>query len=421
MYLQELVEVAIGLVFAWLLISLATIQVQEMIVRVNNKRAKELEKAIGNILNDPTKFSDFRENPLFKQFYNHPLIVSLTEPAGNNKKSDENDNEKTDADGEKKKRKLPSYIPASHFAAVVFDIVSKAGTEKSPIQASIDSLRKEIDDEALIDNILKLGKLAANSQAGTQFQKGVKATLTEQIKLLGDNNPDNPTVKNISEQLTTAINRPDVDLKNLFESEQVLDIVRTNAGKLGVTHSLGQSLNSLLNGAEEYATSADKALALGRKNVEQWFDSVMDRMSGWYKRWAQTVAFFIGLGIAFAFNIDSIHIATELWRQPALRQTSMTYIENYVDANTENGAALSTEQLQVVYDEIEELSFPVGWGEDYPRGWGWLLKIVGFAITAGAAMLGAPFWFDILKKLVNIRSAGKNPAEKPKEETTGKA
>jgi hypothetical protein len=35
---------------------------------------------------------------------------------------------------------------------------------------------------------------------------------------------------------------------------------------------------------------------------------------------------------------------------------------------------------------------------------------MGCVITAAAAAQGAPFWFDILAKLVNVRSSGMRPA-----------
>jgi hypothetical protein len=40
------------------------------------------------------------------------------------------------------------------------------------------------------------------------------------------------------------------------------------------------------------------------------------------------------------------------------------------------------------------------------------LKLIGIFITALAARQGAPFWFDILKRVVNLRGTGANPAEK---------
>jgi hypothetical protein len=42
----------------------------------------------------------------------------------------------------------------------------------------------------------------------------------------------------------------------------------------------------------------------------------------------------------------------------------------------------------------------------------WLEKIMGLLMTGLAATQGAPFWFDILGKLVNVRGTGANPTEK---------
>jgi hypothetical protein len=42
-----------------------------------------------------------------------------------------------------------------------------------------------------------------------------------------------------------------------------------------------------------------------------------------------------------------------------------------------------------------------------------LSVLIGWGITASAAALGAPFWFDTLKRVVAIRGAGKAPEERP--------
>jgi hypothetical protein len=39
---------------------------------------------------------------------------------------------------------------------------------------------------------------------------------------------------------------------------------------------------------------------------------------------------------------------------------------------------------------------------------------LGWLITAFAVSLGAPFWFDLLNKFVNVRASGKAPEEEPK-------
>jgi hypothetical protein len=40
------------------------------------------------------------------------------------------------------------------------------------------------------------------------------------------------------------------------------------------------------------------------------------------------------------------------------------------------------------------------------------MVVCGWLLTALAASLGAPFWFDMLSRFVNIRNAGKAPSEK---------
>lgn len=44
----------------------------------------------------------------------------------------------------------------------------------------------------------------------------------------------------------------------------------------------------------------------------------------------------------------------------------------------------------------------------------WLAKIFGLLMTGFAISLGAPFWFDMLNKVISIRGAGRSPVERPK-------
>jgi hypothetical protein len=43
-----------------------------------------------------------------------------------------------------------------------------------------------------------------------------------------------------------------------------------------------------------------------------------------------------------------------------------------------------------------------------------MTHLLGWQVTALAATLGAPFWFDTLNRMISIRSAGKSPEEAPK-------
>jgi hypothetical protein len=45
----------------------------------------------------------------------------------------------------------------------------------------------------------------------------------------------------------------------------------------------------------------------------------------------------------------------------------------------------------------------------------WILKVLGLLLTGLAVSLGAPFWFDVLNKIVVVRSTV-SPGEKARKE-----
>jgi len=187
----------------------------------------------------------------------------------------------------------------------------------------------------------------------------------------------------------------------------------------------------------------------------------MDRLNGWYKRRSQILAFTIGFLIASITNVDTILVANQLWRQPLLRDKLSTQAEIFVIRNQDQVEPVSSNQLALTTAEFSAISLPIGWigkphplnskglvtdssdktamcavvplkgddlygipvaGQCYPITnapfiydfSGWFQKILGLLITGLAAAQGAPFWFDILKKVVNVRSTGLNPSELPK-------
>ena len=145
---------------------------------------------------------------------------------------------------------------------------------------------------------------------------------------------------------------------------------------------------------------------LARKRVEQWFDDSMDRVSGWYKRWAQVILLVAAFALAVLLNADSFSLFSRLWSDAALR--------SQVAALAQNAAATPT--ASQAFADLSKL--PLGWTGPWPAdfwkyllSWPFLFKLVGWGFTAFAASLGAPFWFDAMNKLVNVRLAGTPPAK----------
>jgi hypothetical protein len=74
-------------------------------------------------------------------------------------------------------------------------------------------------------------------------------------------------------------------------------------------------------------------------------------------------------------------------------------------------------EIQAIQDDAAQLrKFPVGWSsrslkstEDSDVRLVIILKIIGLIMTAIAISLGAPFWFDLLNMFMNLRATGEKP------------
>jgi hypothetical protein len=141
------------------------------------------------------------------------------------------------------------------------------------------------------------------------------------------------------------------------------------------------------------------------KAAKHWFDSAMDRVSGWYKRWSQKILWVIGLIVAAVLNIDALHVGQVLWHDPTIRQV-------LADQGSQAAHGTSKLNLSQATDAAKHLPLPIGWTEAYAESLdaaGWVREVAGIVATAAAVSLGAPFWFDALGKLANLRNSGNQP------------
>lgn len=163
--------------------------------------------------------------------------------------------------------------------------------------------------------------------------------------------------------------------------------------------------------------SAGDSLEQAEANVANWYDTAMDRVTGWYKRTTQWFLFAIGLVVAVSLNVNTVAIADYLYRNDTARAVLVARSEKL--SKDGESAIPSGEAARTTLDELE---LPIGWSgtrrgpglgmsaqpanpptaADYYRGW--VMPILGWLITAIAASMGAPFWFDLLSKFVLVRS-----------------
>jgi hypothetical protein len=302
MQLDAILEVAIGLILTWLIISMATSQFQEVIIESLGWRSTFLEHRLQEMFQDPA---------LVSQFYKHPLIESLSARTFWGKK------------------RKPKGIPNPIFA------------------------------KAAVDVFLNAGKSGNDIPAGTMSIEAMKESVQDSLKYLNNTNQD-------------------------------------------VARTVKYLLPRLDDGTKEVETT----LTRYRENVETWFDTTMSQATLLYRKHASLIALVLGIGIASFFNVDSLVIINHLWRDPTLRQAIVAQAENI---NPEESFSVTA-----IQDKLDELSLPIGWNnETTPQDIkGWSLKVVGVLLTGFAASLGAPFWFDILNKMLGLKSGDSKKAEK---------
>ena len=179
--------------------------------------------------------------------------------------------------------------------------------------------------------------------------------------------------------------------------------------------------------------------------IMDWFDSSMMRIGGTYKKKSQRALLIISLVLVSWANVDTLRIASHLHENPkvaeSLANKAALYVQdstviNYINQlkqNTETPSDSAITKMQQDYEKLKGLNaqwenqqLPIQWKEDpllktidQRKVWPIIKesfgKLIGLIISALAISLGAPFWFEILNKLVNLRGAGHNPSTKPKE------
>jgi hypothetical protein len=320
MFGLDMLDVAIGIAFVYLLISLLCSAIVEGAEAVLKRRSSDLERGIGELLHDPS---------LLSRLYNHPLINGLFK--GTYKPG---------------MRNLPSYIPSRSFSLAIMDLlISPDASRHQGVAGAAGPRTGAVSTTALVDGMT-----------------------------------DDP----LADQARHA----------------VLTLVNAAAG------------------------DAQKA----RENIEFWFDTAMDRVSGGYKRRAQRALFIIGLLVAIGMNIDTVRILRELMTNKSKREAVVAIASSYA---AKQPPADVNDQFNATTKELESLGLPLGWPScrkcdqrkmkivDVCWQDCWMrnvhsaggLTIFGWLLTAFAVCLGGPFWFDLLNKFIVVRSTVK-PREK---------
>jgi hypothetical protein len=481
MFNSTVLDVAIGMIFVYLLLSLMCTAANELIELMLKKRAIDLERGIREMLAPGSKSGT---KDIVEKLYDHSLINNLF------------DHRYEDSRIASVKRyvmrtHLPSYIPARSFALALMDLVGTPPAAGAAPPAPPPAAGAALPVPP-----------PASGATGATPASNFEITMAQSP-------PPPPPPGDPGNPLTP--------LRQGIASSPLLNAVP----------DVRQALIALVD-----AAGAD--IAKARENIETWFNSSMDRISSWYKRRTQVVILILGLFVAVVVNADSIAIAKRLSNDRSLRESLVASAQEYakvkaaaspssspspspspVSPAKEEGAKVSqpsspsgnssespgsstssagsssgsgstttagsspeppTPQscvddkdsnkckhdrelqknfkvcqrdlkssecklediLQMFsvckdgkrdspgcrYEEnlqrIQTLGLPIGWDAIDDSWWDQIYwHLLGWLLTALAISLGAPFWFDLLNKFIVIRSAVKPHEKGPEKESKG--
>ena len=322
MFNSTILDVAIGMIFVYLLLSLMSSVANELVELFLKKRARQLERGIYELLTDDKSRATIF-NRIFKpieEFFDRVVKRRAAKDDDSNVNSEANSNSKQGIvariynhplinglfKGEylKGSRSLPAYIPATNFALALMDLIPKLSQSTAAGATTTPATPPTPGASAMTSG-------AANAMASPPVAPTTPFSVVLNVT---------PTSESTTQQLPPlptppAASTPVNQLANL-----------RNAVASLADEKIKNALLPLIDAAGNDASQA-------RLNIENWYNSAMDRVSGWYKRRAQVFLFVIGFAIAVALNVDSITVGKRLSTDKSLRDSLVAAADAYAKAN----------------------------------------------------------------------------------------
>lgn len=421
--MSSILEVAIGMVFIYSLLSILVTQINNVILNVLNLRAKQLKEGLVELVQDKELQAKLLAHPLIRMV---DVKVSPSAALTREQADDIIHSSPTQV----------TYIHPSTFVEALLSLMTTQSdtTIFRPLEEAISYL--------------------PNNDAKVRLRE-----LVRDLRSFGDTDTN---------KLRAAIlELPNENHKQAlsYSLEMVEDALGRLPIKAGQLVPLLEGIRSIKDEAFQDAIKAvvvtANSLADARVKLENWFNDGMNRISELYKRKIQLISIVVGLFMALALNADSLQLVRAFWDDPALRAAVAESARNAVPSladqpgqssdPTDDAAnqtpwqppqdalAQSAAELQASVQQLLDLQLPIGWeftpvtdeliftsqaaGLADPRGnlrnlwnlipgnnpdWAKLLlqKVIGLAATMIAIAQGAPFWFDLLRRITGGGGGG---------------
>lgn len=386
----QILDLIIGMAFVYFLLSLICVALQEIKARAYNERSKNLKKWI---------FDTFRydrearsSEGLASRLWNNIIIDGLTQEG-----------------------RSASYIPRDVFVSALLDEIHYESDDKYEkiIYKELQPLKELQALEEKLENF-KPASESGLKEFGELEEK--RKAIIESARKMGLDSSEAITKK--MKELEESLNdRKPYDFESIGTSIRNSDLLpqRMKRAILQIYNESHSNMDSF------------------RERLERWFDQAMERNAGTFKKQAQKSVLIFSIFVTILLNVDSIGLIQYFYSHPAeaarvadaaekmmADSTTARRLNSMQDSTTKQLLA----EVKAGISELRELKLPMGWRKEVltakfckPDGFliagNVFMTLLGWFLTAIAVSLGAPFWYDTLNKLVDLRSAGKKPAPAP--------
>jgi hypothetical protein len=159
------------------------------------------------------------------------------------------------------------------------------------------------------------------------------------------------------------------------------------------------------------AIESGQDMTVVRANLAKWFDAGMEQASEWYRKRMRTCSILVGAVLCFALNIDSIDIANRFYEDANLRGVYVVAASrlNQTGDNPPKPAANGAPPPQTAEPPINPIKdLHIGWEPNWDTFLAEMQKVmkwVGLIISVVALSMGAPFWHDLIGRLITRRQS----------------
>ena len=206
------------------------------------------------------------------------------------------------------------------------------------------------------------------------------------------------------------------------------------AGMAGVAEAIGKLPDSQLKSVLLMLSQSSERVEKFADDVEQWADRSLKVLGEGYKKNVQWISLVLGFVIAIGLNIDTLELSGRLYRDKELRERTAAAAELLTSSVSQDllrkcqamkpDALKASEECKKILEVMQNvakrgaapLDLPVGWEnrqQFFDRAWSLkpdtVQHWIGWLLTALAISIGAPFWFDLLNRLVNVRHGIRRP------------